>query len=101
MRECTRSHDVLCRVGGEEFTLLLPDTSAASALEVAQRLRIRVEASVFPEVGHITVSIGVAHWPEHVEDIANVFKMADEMLYKAKRLGRNRVETQSCEAVCA
>ena len=101
MRECTRSHDVLCRVGGEEFTLLLPDTSAASALEVAQRLRTRVEASVFPEVGHITVSIGVAHWPEHVKDIANVFKMADEMLYKAKRLGRNRVETQSCEAICA
>ena len=99
MRDCTRSHDVLCRVGGEEFTLLLPNTSSASALEVAQRLRLRVESAVFPDVGHITVSIGLAHWPEHVEDIADVFKFADEMLYKAKRGGRNRVETQSCETV--
>ena len=101
MRECTQSHDVLCRVGGEEFTLLLPNTSSASAVEVAQRLRTRVENAIFPEVGHITVSIGVAHWPEHVEDIADVFKLADEMLYKAKRGGRNRVETRSCEMVGA
>ena len=101
MRECTRSQDVLCRVGGEEFTLLLPNTSAAAAIEVAQRMRTRVENSVFPEVGHITVSIGVAHWPEHVKDIGDVFKMVDEMLYKAKRQGRNRVESQSSETTSA
>lgn len=91
MRDVFRSDDLPCRVGGEEFVVLLPKASPHSALMVAERLRQVVEATDIPAVGNITISIGVAHWPEHGSDITEVFRLADEMLYAAKRAGRNRV----------
>ena len=91
MRESARSGDVLCRVGGEEFLLLLPDASLDMAEQVAQRLRVRLEQTDIPPVGCITLSLGVAHWPQHSSAIAEVLEKADAALYEAKRTGRNKV----------
>lgn len=92
MREVSRAHDLPCRVGGEEFVLLLPNASCHIAAQVAERLRRLVEATELPTVGRITISLGVAGWPENSSSIPSVFTYADEMLYAAKRNGRNRVE---------
>lgn len=71
--------------------MLLADASPASAERVAERLRRQVELAVIEPVGHITVSLGVAHWPTHASDLRRVLQVADEMLYAAKQQGRNRV----------
>ncbi|MEG0445985.1 MAG: sensor domain-containing diguanylate cyclase [Comamonas sp.] len=91
MREVSRLDDVPCRVGGEEFLLLLPKAPLHSAAQVAERLRALVESTPLPAVGHITVSLGVSAWPDSDADIKTVFQQADAMLYTAKRGGRNRV----------
>lgn len=95
LQDVSRVDDVPCRVGGEEFLLLLPGASVASAAQVAERLRRQVERASMPPVGQVTVSLGVAGWPESSPDIAAVFKNADEMLYAAKHGGRNRVMAQA------
>jgi diguanylate cyclase (GGDEF)-like protein len=91
MRNGSRDDDVLCRVGGEEFLILLPDVAPEIAEQVAERLRRQVEQLLIEPVGQITISIGVAHRLQHVDEVGAVLKAADEMLYKAKRTGRNRV----------
>ncbi|MCQ4323072.1 sensor domain-containing diguanylate cyclase [Stutzerimonas stutzeri] len=92
MTTCSRDADVLCRSGGEEFLMLLPNTTVDSALRVAERLRTSVELQQIPVVGHITVSLGIAVWPMHASDIERVLKLADAALYRAKKNGRNRSE---------
>lgn len=92
MRGVSRAQDLPCRVGGEEFALLLPNAPAHIAAQVAERLRSLVEATELPEVGRITLSLGVASWPDSDDNISTVFRHADDMLYAAKRGGRNRVE---------
>lgn len=93
LRECSREGDLAFRLGGEEFLLLLPDTSLAAAGEIAERLRLQVEATRIEPVGHVTVSLGVAHGPGG-GDPAQVLKRADELMYAAKQGGRNRVVVQ-------
>lgn len=77
-----------CRYGGGEFTLLFPDTSLESALERADRLRQWIrELSVSihgKPIGRVTVSFGVAAFPEHGETPDRVLKAADEALLRAK-----------------
>ncbi|MDU9392244.1 sensor domain-containing diguanylate cyclase [Pseudomonas sp. zfem002] len=90
MKQNSRPDDLLCRVGGEEFVLLLSGGSMAVAKEVAERLRISIENTSIETVGHVTVSLGVALWNPG-QDIPAVLKKADQMLYMAKQLGRNRV----------
>lgn len=72
--------------------MLLPNASVEVAAQVAERLRRRVEQTPVEPVGSLTVSLGVAHWPRDGSGIDQVLKRADEMLYRAKRHGRNRVE---------
>lgn len=91
MRSGSRDVDVLCRSGGEEFLMLLPDASPAAALKIAERLRQRVEHADMPGVGAITISLGVAHWPLDADIMEQVLEIADAALYKAKQGGRNRV----------
>ncbi|WP_081798240.1 sensor domain-containing diguanylate cyclase [Pseudomonas sp. RL] len=98
MRLCCRSEDLLCRSGGEEFLILLPGSSQAAAVLIAERLRQLVERTAIEPVGHLTLSIGVAHWPDGDDSIARVFKLADEQLYAAKDGGRNRVAVAQCRA---
>ena len=87
-----RVDDVPCRVGGEEFVILLPGTQKVDAAKIAERLRQNVEATEIPVVGKITISVGISCYPQDARDVLAVFKHSDEMLYQAKRYGRNRVE---------
>jgi diguanylate cyclase (GGDEF)-like protein len=90
-----RAKDVLSRFGGEEFTLLLPNTPMPTALEIAERLRAAVEELKVPhankELG-ITISVGCAFsCPANPLAPQELISMADEALYKSKKNGRNRV----------
>jgi len=93
LRAETRTTDLLCRFGGEEFALLLPYTPCQAGMIMAERIRSHVARKnfmVLQQNVNITVSIGVAGCPEHARDAAGLIKAADEALYVAKREGRNR-----------
>jgi len=89
MRESTRKVDCCARYGGEEYVIVLPDTAPAEALEVAEHIRARVAAKKF-NGRKITLSIGVAAFPEDADDAETIIAVADEALYQAKREGRDR-----------
>lgn len=91
MRQGFRENEYACRTGGEEFIVLLPDTTAAVAAGAAERLRARVAATPFEQVGRVTISLGVAQWTAAEGPFSAALKAADELLYEAKRAGRNRV----------
>ncbi len=94
-----RNEDVPCRFGGEEFVVLLPGADSDTAARRAEQLRSKVEALVVRYVEkslpRVTVSIGVAAFPEAGDFPDVVLKAADEALYRAKESGRNRVELSS------
>ncbi|QVQ24708.1 sensor domain-containing diguanylate cyclase [Achromobacter deleyi] len=89
MREGSRSGDTLARAGGEEFVMLLPGATMTAAIGIAQRLRKRLAAHEAP--APITISVGVAHYPEHGATLEAVFQRADQTLYYAKNHGRDAV----------
>jgi diguanylate cyclase (GGDEF)-like protein len=92
--EVSRS-DILARIGGEEFALLLPATTAEQAVARADAMRQRLEATPFEVDGakvRVTVSIGVAEAAPPTDSIGDLMKRADQALYQAKRDGRNRVK---------
>ncbi|MEH2921724.1 diguanylate cyclase [Samsonia erythrinae] len=93
IRASSRDTDILCRSGGEEFLILLPETTLDEAINTAERLRQCVQESTLPVVGNITISLGVALWQPGDNRIAieHAFKMADDALYQAKQKGRNQV----------
>lgn len=92
----TREADVIARYGGEEFAIICPKTDKKSALDIAERLRSKIEMFDFPcacyqPCGRITVSFGVASHPEDAAEISELIDRADAGLYLAKRKGRNQV----------
>lgn len=89
----TRSGDLCCRFGGEEFIVLLPLQSLDEGRSMAERIRRKTEESISPTGNPITVSIGLASYPEHGDDFNEVFELADQALYNAKRSGRNLTVT--------
>ncbi len=94
MRAVCRQVDVVARIGGEEFGLLLPSVGLQEALAVAERLRVRVQQSpaIYEQKSiHYTVSIGVAMMEDEVGGLDGLMKLADQALYLAKRGGRNQV----------
>ena len=91
VKERIRGVDTLCRYGGEEFVLLLSETTAAQAKIVANQLRRAVEQAEVLPWGTMTISIGVCD-VRQVPDLETWFSGADAALYAAKDLGRNRVE---------
>jgi diguanylate cyclase (GGDEF)-like protein len=93
MRSASREGDVPCRVGGEEFAFILPETGKGDGLVFAERFRRRVESSVMApdSLNPITVSIGVAAYPDDGRSPDEIVWAADEALYESKRAGRNRV----------
>jgi diguanylate cyclase (GGDEF)-like protein/PAS domain S-box-containing protein len=94
-RHQVRGGDIACRYGGEEFTLILPDTPADIACQRAEQLRRAVKAmEVYYQdqrLRAVTISIGVATFPEHGATVDALLHRADEALYRAKREGRDRV----------
>jgi len=91
-----RKSDVAVRYGGEEFVLLLPETSKENAFALAGTIREKIAAHPFPgretqPQGKVTVSMGIAAFPEDGSDSSTLLHRADEALYQAKNGGRNRV----------
>ena len=91
-----REIDTLARYGGDEFVAILPDTTSTSAAHVAERLNKRVEAAPLftappSRLVHLTISLGVASFPQEAKSQRELFEAADAALYDAKRAGRNRV----------
>ena len=90
LREATRDLDCVARYGGEEFAVILSDTDISGAMEVAERVRARVEATQFPG-RKITISLGLAEFPMDAGDPGALLALADQALYVAKNGGRNQV----------
>ncbi len=100
-----RNEDIPCRFGGEEFVVIMPGAGAAAALRRAEQLRSKVEEIVVryleKNLPRITVSIGVAVFPDAGDNPQTVLKAADQALYRAKEKGRNRVEMSGAAATDA
>ena len=99
MKELVRTTDVCARIGGEELCVILPQTDSVGALELAERLREKIELTAVPwRAGaiHVTASFGVATYGAGGDpaEKASLFQEADRALYKAKADGRNCVRTQ-------
>ena len=92
--EGLRNTDLIGRYGGEEFVIILPDTDASLALQIAERVRAKVEASKYDAQPMVTVSLGIASTGG--EDTGHsILKRADVALYEAKKAGRNRLRLAS------
>jgi diguanylate cyclase (GGDEF)-like protein len=93
-----RVNDLLARTGGEEFTILLPDTAASSGVVTAERLRQAIEALEVPYEDRpirFTISAGVAQFDPSQGDWENMMRRADSAMYDAKEHGRNAVSPRA------
>ncbi len=95
-----RETDIVARYGGEEFVILLPETDKPGAAVMAERVRLAVEGHRFPGAdtmpgGKLTVSVGVAAYPSDAQSRGELIERADQALYRAKSLGKNRVALYS------
>lgn len=101
MLEHLREYDMAARFGGEEFSLVLPETELLPAVQVAERLRHSASQMAFSgqlQDLKLTISLGVATFPHgRVRSVDDLVREADEALYQAKRQGRNRVEVMDQE----
>ena len=97
MLKWKRRVDTPARIGGEEFALLLPDTDERGAFLVAERLRRATHRSFAEDPLGLTISFGVATYPEHGEDLRALMRAADRALYAAKDLGKDRTAIYSAE----
>ncbi len=95
LREVMVNDEVACRVGGEEFAVLVPESDLDSTEILADRLRVAIEEVEVPYLGsrlpRVTVSCGVAAYPESAGTVESLMRLADGALYRAKEAGRNRV----------
>ena len=97
IRNRVRAGDFAARMGGEEFVVALPETSSVNAMAMAEQLRRAIAENPIRVTGHrgavtVTISIGVASWPEHGEEITRLLERADNRLYEAKLAGRDQVK---------
>jgi two-component system, cell cycle response regulator len=96
IRKSIRGIDLACRLGGEEFVIVMPETDMAVAAIVAERLRRRIASEPFgiaqgAKAIDVTISIGIATLDTADDNASTILKRADQALYRAKRDGRNRV----------
>jgi diguanylate cyclase (GGDEF)-like protein len=92
--QSTREIDIAGRYGGEEFCVILPDTDKPGALQVAERIRSALadqKIKANDAMLHVHVSVGVATFPEDALQMEEIMDKADWALYRAKKMGRNRV----------
>lgn len=90
-RSTLRKPDIFGRLGGEEFAIIIPEESVDGAGQTAERLRVRIEEAFASTPYRLTVSIGVTQLDDHDANISDLLRRADNMMYKAKHRGRNRV----------
>jgi len=91
-----RKIDVVCRYGGDEFAVLLPETNGAHAVDAAEKLRRKIDQLQISSVPRpVTISVGIAAYPENGSNRDELIKNADDALYAAKQAGRNRVVAAS------
>lgn len=97
LKETIRDTDFVARYGGEEFVIIFPETNNSAAVKVSERVRSNVARNQISIKGFgkkgITISIGVATYPSNAKDSNELIKNADKVLYRAKQLDKNRVET--------
>jgi diguanylate cyclase (GGDEF)-like protein len=94
INDCIRASDVLARYGGDEFVVLMPHTGSKAARFAAERIREAIHTSLIEVNGEriaATASLGIASYPEGVDDVSDILEKADVALYKSKQSGRNRV----------
>jgi diguanylate cyclase (GGDEF)-like protein len=95
LKGSVRGEDIACRYGGEEFVVILPDADTADSLQRAEALRSKAKGLVVHHAERslrtVTLSIGVACYPEHGGDARTLIQVADRALYRAKSAGRDRV----------
>jgi diguanylate cyclase (GGDEF)-like protein len=96
---CKRETDLVARIGGEEFAVLIAINNFDTVQEIAEKIRRKVEKTTIEHDDHfinITISIGIAYTvPDLNKDTANFYKLADQCLYRAKENGRNRIESET------
>jgi diguanylate cyclase (GGDEF)-like protein len=98
IRGTKRSWDSAARIGGDEFAVLAPDTDEHGAYVLAERLRLEIEETLEPGgAGQLTASFGIVSFPIHGQTSDALLTAADQALYAAKRLGRNRAVISSAE----
>ena len=94
IREHVRGIDIVGRYGGEEFCVVLPDTDCGGAQYVAERIRTAIEKTplkAYDNIIKVTVSIGSSTFPDDGQSLAELGDKADWALYRAKKMGRNRI----------
>ena len=92
LRRELRQSDIICRYGGDEFAVLLPETSTEEALELGHRVRLTVEDSFSESPYEVSATIGIAGLDkQQAENVWDLLKAADIALYNGKTLGRNRI----------
>ncbi len=94
LRRHSRKSDLVARLGGDEFALILPETTSETGIMVAEKLRMLLGSAelVLPSGNtRVSISIGVASYPDNGEDMDGLFQAVDVALYRAKRQGKNRV----------
>jgi diguanylate cyclase (GGDEF)-like protein len=84
-----REVDIACRIGGEEFGMIMPETDAEGAIQAAERIRHAVAERAMPGAGQVTISLGVAVYPHDAQSSKDIVESADRALYAAKRAGKN------------
>lgn len=97
LKAALRSADIACRYGGEEFCILLPQTTVTEAGVIAERMRQRVAEADYPHgksqpTGKVSISIGISTFGRHIDTAESVISAADRALYAAKSQGKNRIE---------
>lgn len=93
--QAVRQGDAVCRMGGEEFAVLLPDTDVEQAKLIAERIRVAVPTAPLPGTGAVTISVGLASYPDDARDATALVKAADDAAYAAKAAGRDQVAVWS------
>ena len=93
--QAMREANLAARYGGEEFVVILPETDAQGCLRLAERIRLAVERMVVPSgtekpLPQVTVSLGIAVYPDHGQSLEELLQASDKALYESKRAGRNR-----------
>ena len=91
LKSNARSIDVVARMGGEEFNILLPGVDSQGGMIAAERIRKAIESRKIDVIGNVTASIGVATYLEHSDNINDLLELTDQAMYLSKKNGRNRV----------